>query len=141
MTPFAWTYRIQLAHALKEVGQLREAETQYLDALRAAPSDADLHLQLGHLYRLQGYNTQAGIYYARASHLGLADAHAIEFLSETYAKCPGLGWRYPPSSCDNSELKDMLASLLASDAMRVRLRADTAPTGTLGQLILRYVKP
>jgi len=141
MTPSAWRYRVQLGHALKEIGQSREAEGQYLEALRAAPADADLHLQLGHLYRLQGYDTLSAIYYARAGHFGVSDVHAIEFLNETYAKHPDVGWRYPPSSCDNPELREALAPLLATDEMRDRLRADTAPTGTLEQLIVRYARP
>ena len=141
MTPSAWRYRVQLGHALKEIGQSREAEAQYLDALQAAPTDGDLHLQLGHLYRMLRYDTLTAIYYARAGHLGVSDVHAIEFLNDTYAKYPDVGWRYPPSSCDNPDLREALAPLLATDEMRNRLRADTAPTGTLEQLIVRYARP
>lgn len=147
LAPLAWTYRVQLAHALKDFGQLKEAEVQYLGALEAAPSDADIHLQLGHLNRLLGYEAQAGIFYARAHHLGSLDVHALHFLNETYRDYPDLGWRYPPSACDNPELREILAPLLTTNeessagASSDRLRLVTGPTGTLGQSIVRQVMP
>jgi glycosyltransferase involved in cell wall biosynthesis len=42
---------VQLGHALKESGNLGEAETAYEKSLSLAPEVADTHLQLGHLYK------------------------------------------------------------------------------------------
>jgi Flp pilus assembly protein TadD len=47
-----------------------------LRALRLRRRDDDLHVQLGHLYSLQGDVSQARTYYARAVGLGSRDHHA-----------------------------------------------------------------
>src|SRR5712691_1188095 len=50
---------IQYGHALKESGNLAEAEAAYRQALAYAPKVADSHLQLGRALRLQGKDKEA----------------------------------------------------------------------------------
>lgn len=45
---------VQYGHALKESGQLPEAEAAYRRALSIEPDNADTHLQLGHVRKIQG---------------------------------------------------------------------------------------
>lgn len=57
-----WT---QLGHALKESGNLNDAENAYKKSLELAPSIADTQLQLGHLYkRLKFFSNAIGAYQA-----------------------------------------------------------------------------
>jgi FkbM family methyltransferase len=52
--PEAAAVWVQLGHALKEQGQLEEAEGAYLEALKRDRNSADTFLQLGHLFKLRG---------------------------------------------------------------------------------------
>jgi tetratricopeptide (TPR) repeat protein len=60
---------VQLGHARKEVGQLREAGACYLAALQIEGNSADTYLQLGHLLKITGRPEQARSAYARALEL------------------------------------------------------------------------
>ena len=46
--------RLQLGHALKELGLLEQAETAYWQALALSPRSPEIHLQIGHLFKLKG---------------------------------------------------------------------------------------
>ncbi|MCA0246933.1 MAG: glycosyltransferase [Proteobacteria bacterium] len=60
----AW---VQYGHALKESGSTSEAEAAYLKAAGLAPNDADIQLQLGHLYKVMNLR-RASIWAYRAAH-------------------------------------------------------------------------
>src|SRR6266446_6017103 len=57
---------VQYGHALKESGNLAEAEAAYRQALAYAPKVADSHLQLGRALTLQGKAQEAQASYLRA---------------------------------------------------------------------------
>ena len=57
---------VQYANCLKEAGRYKAAMDGYLKALDIAPTDADAHLQLGHLYKIMNRMTEAIAEYARA---------------------------------------------------------------------------
>lgn len=57
---------VQYGHALKESGNLREAERAYRAAVARDPTAADSHLQLGHVLKLQGKQEEAEAAYLRA---------------------------------------------------------------------------
>jgi len=71
--PPAW---VQYGHALKESGNLPEAETAYRNSLELDADVADTHLQLGHALKIQGKKIEAGIAYLRALVLDPALDHA-----------------------------------------------------------------
>ena len=54
---------------LKDAGRLSEAETVYRAALASAPENPELHLQLGHVFKLQGHRERALAAYRRAADL------------------------------------------------------------------------
>jgi tetratricopeptide (TPR) repeat protein len=60
---------VQLGHARKEVGHLREAEACYLAALDIDGRVADTYLQLGHVLKVEGRTEAARSAYARALEL------------------------------------------------------------------------
>jgi tetratricopeptide (TPR) repeat protein len=76
---------VQYGHALKESGDLAEAENAYRKSLELDPDAADTHLQLGHALKLQGRRIEAGASYFRALALDPALDHASFELRE-------LGW-------------------------------------------------
>jgi tetratricopeptide (TPR) repeat protein len=57
---------IQYGHALKECGDLAQAENAYRTAIAHGPDDADAHLQLGHVLKLRGNTEGAEAAYQRA---------------------------------------------------------------------------
>ena len=67
---------MQYGHALKESGNLPEAETAYRNSLELDADVADTHLQLGHALKIQGKKIEAGIAYLRALVLDPALDHA-----------------------------------------------------------------
>jgi ADP-heptose:LPS heptosyltransferase/tetratricopeptide (TPR) repeat protein len=69
LNPHDGRMRVQLAHMLKEAGDMAGAEQQYLRAAEDLPQDADLALQTGHLYKLAGRPDRAAASYARALQL------------------------------------------------------------------------
>jgi len=72
---------VQLGHALKESGNLGDAETAYKQSLELAPDVADTQLQLGHLYKVSGHFSEALKCYEQAALLNpdLGDAkHEIQ---------------------------------------------------------------
>jgi tetratricopeptide (TPR) repeat protein len=60
---------VQCGHAEKESGEFDRAEQCYLTAKRICDTDSDLHLQLGHLYKLGGRLTEAVEAYQRSIEL------------------------------------------------------------------------
>ncbi len=67
---------VQLGHALKESGNLGDAETAYKQSLELAPDVADTQLQLGHLYKKMRNLSDAIAAYREALKIdnGLLDA-------------------------------------------------------------------
>ena len=61
--PAIW---VQYGHALKESGNISEAENAYRKSLEFDAGVADTHLQLGHALKIQGRRTEAGVAYLRA---------------------------------------------------------------------------
>jgi Flp pilus assembly protein TadD len=57
---------VQLGHALKESGQLFEAEVAYCEAMFLNPRDADLLLNLGHLHKVKGDRDASVDFYRRS---------------------------------------------------------------------------
>lgn len=66
--PHIW---LQLGHALKEQGRLREALQAYLQATSRAPCDADAHVHLAHLYKRLDDDEAAIAHFLRAMHFGI----------------------------------------------------------------------
>src|SRR5579875_1784292 len=54
--PAIW---VQYGHALKEAGNLQEAEEAYKKSIALADRVADTHLQLGHLLKMRGRRDEA----------------------------------------------------------------------------------
>ena len=80
--PSVW---VQYGHALKESGNLPEAESAYRNSLEFDADVADTHLQLGHALKVQGRKIEASLAYLRALALDPALDHASLELK-------GLGW-------------------------------------------------
>lgn len=76
---------VQYGHALKESGELAQAEEAYRRALVIDAGNADTYLQLGHVLKMQRRATRAGKAYLRALQLNPALQHAREELAH-------LGW-------------------------------------------------
>jgi lipopolysaccharide biosynthesis protein/tetratricopeptide (TPR) repeat protein len=76
---------VQYGHALKEFGNLPEAERAYRAAIVRDPSAADPYLHLGHVLKMQGKQEEAEAAYLRAFALDPRLPHPPEALR-------GLGW-------------------------------------------------
>jgi tetratricopeptide (TPR) repeat protein len=76
---------VQYGHALKESGNLGEAEDAYRKSLELDADVADTHLQLGHVLKIQGRKIEARAAYLRALALDPELDHASFELR-------GLGW-------------------------------------------------
>jgi tetratricopeptide (TPR) repeat protein len=76
---------VQYGHALKESGNLGEAEDAYRKSLDLDEDVADTHLQLGHVLKIQGRKIEASAAYLRALTLDPDLKHASFELR-------GLGW-------------------------------------------------
>jgi len=81
-SPAIW---VQYGHALKESGNLPEAENAYRSSLELDGDVADTHLQLGHALKIQGRKIEASAAYLHALALDPALGHASVELK-------GLGW-------------------------------------------------
>src|SRR5579885_23760 len=57
---------VQYGHALKESGNLQQAEEAYKKSIALADRVADTHLQLGHLLKMRGRRDEAAAAYLRA---------------------------------------------------------------------------
>lgn len=66
--------KVQLGHALKEMGDFDGAERLYREFLLGNPRDADIHLQLGHLFNKKGDCATALTFYELAQELAPDDA-------------------------------------------------------------------
>jgi tetratricopeptide (TPR) repeat protein len=76
---------IQYGHALKESGNVAEAEAAYRKSLDLDPDSADAHLQLGHALKIQGRIDEAVAAYFRSMALDPAPRHPRDELI-------ALGW-------------------------------------------------
>jgi glycosyltransferase involved in cell wall biosynthesis len=76
---------VQYGHALKESGNLSDAENAYRKSLELDGGVADTHLQLGHALKIQGRKIEASVAYLRA----LAVDPALE---DAAAELKALGW-------------------------------------------------
>jgi tetratricopeptide (TPR) repeat protein len=76
---------VQYGHALKESGNVAEAETAYRKSLELYPGSADAHLQLGHALKIQGRMDEAVDAYFRSMALDPAPRHPQDELI-------ALGW-------------------------------------------------
>jgi tetratricopeptide (TPR) repeat protein len=65
--------KVQLGHALKEIGDFDAAERMYREFLRNSPDDADIHLQLGHLFNKKDDLITALAFYEQAHKLAPQD--------------------------------------------------------------------
>ena len=79
---------VQYGHALKESGNLGEAEAAYRRALSYDPGDADAHLQLGHVLKLRGKTEEAKASYLRALMFDRLSTEPLRELAD-------LGWFEP----------------------------------------------
>ena len=80
--PAIW---VQYGHALKESGNVSEAENAYRKSIELDPNVADTHLQLGHALKIQGRKIEAGAAYLHALVLDPVLDHASIELRD-------LGW-------------------------------------------------
>lgn len=86
--------RRQLANMLKDSGAHQDAEAEYRLCLREAPDDPDLHLQIGHLYKLWGRPSDSAASYRAAARNGSREAAAeLEALRPDTAPSAGMGRR------------------------------------------------
>ena len=86
--------QVQLGHALKELGRYDEAEAAYRSFLAATPFDADIHLQLGHLFNRQDDPAAALDWYERAQRLAPADAEIARHVATARRRAQRAGlWR------------------------------------------------
>jgi len=76
---------VQYGHALKESGNVAEAETAYRKSIDLDPGSADAHLQLGHAFKIQGRIDDAVGAYFRSLALDPAPRHPRDELI-------ALGW-------------------------------------------------
>jgi len=76
---------VQYGHALKESGNVAEAETAYRKSIDLDPDSADAHLQLGHALKIQGRIDEAVGSYFRSLALDPAPRHPRDELM-------ALGW-------------------------------------------------
>jgi tetratricopeptide (TPR) repeat protein len=81
-SPAVW---VQYGHALKESGNLPEAEDAYRNSLEIDADVADTHLQLGHALKIQGRKIEASAAYLQALALDPA-------LDDAALELKGLGW-------------------------------------------------
>ena len=78
--------KVQLGHALKEMGDFDGAERQYREFLISHPDDADIHLQLGHLFNRKGDPSTALSFYEQAHRLAPEDADIARHVARIYAR-------------------------------------------------------
>jgi len=83
--PNAPEMRVQYGHALKESGNVPEAEAAYRKSINLDPDSADAHLQLGHALKIQGRINEAVGTYFRSLALDPAPRHPRDELI-------ALGW-------------------------------------------------
>jgi len=76
---------VQYGHALKESGNVPEAEAAYRKSINLDPDSADAHLQLGHALKIQGRINEAVGTYFRSLALDPAPRHPRDELI-------ALGW-------------------------------------------------
>ncbi|MBW6526764.1 glycosyltransferase [Sphingomonas sp. RHCKR7] len=95
--------RIQLGHALKEMGALDAALAAYRVALRRRQRDADLLLSIGHVHKLAGRPAEALRWYRRSAELD-GNRHALTELDAL--RHAGVA---PPTTGDRARAVKLLA--------------------------------
>jgi predicted TPR repeat methyltransferase len=80
---------------LKECGDLASAHDAYAEALRLAPADADLHLQLGHLFKVAHRLGDAGAWYEAALALDPSNREAAEHAAWVRQQLGSVAGRMP----------------------------------------------
>ncbi|MFT4115576.1 tetratricopeptide repeat protein [Bradyrhizobium sp.] len=114
--------RVQLGHALKEMGDFEGAEAAYREFLADHPDDADIHLQLGHLFNRKGDLRTAATFYERACALSPGDtdiAHHAANARRNAGRTEVLRRREAAMACVAErkweEARQLLRSLVALD--------------------------
>jgi lipopolysaccharide biosynthesis protein len=125
---------VQYGHALKEIGQLAEAEEAYRTSLAYNWYSADPHVHLGHALKIQGKNREARAAYLQAIALNPS-------LAGAYSEFAQLGW----SEAHLSELQNMLVAQLTSQPtpapLSVEVSRVSADTSFPGALIGSHLEP
>lgn len=86
--------QVQFGHALKELGRYGEAEAAYRRFLEAMPFNADIHLQLGHLFNRQDDPASALHWYERALQLAPTDVEIARHTDTARRRASRMGvWR------------------------------------------------
>ncbi len=92
--PSLWAIWVQYGHALKEQGELAEAESAYRHSLAITPQNCDTWLQLGHVLKLRGKLKHALAAYVRAWEIDpMAHDPQVELAHLTRLDFAGLGPR------------------------------------------------
>lgn len=99
--------RVQLGHALKELGALDEALAAYRGALRRRAPDPDLLLSIGHVHKLAGRGVEALGWYRRSAEID-GNRHALAEIDALVAA--GIA---PPATGDSARLLRLLAPRVA----------------------------
>ena len=83
LAPLNASYRAKLAHTMsKHPPQRRRAERHFIEALRLAPQDAELHVSLGLYYKSFGLKTRADTEFRTALRIDPEHAEARRQLAE-----------------------------------------------------------
>jgi tetratricopeptide (TPR) repeat protein len=141
---------VQCGHAQKESGEFDLAEQCYITARRISGADADLHLQIGHLYKLMGRFGDAARSYQRCLELNatLVDAATELRALEREGRVPVPGGSTPPGGLrENTTFKgppawslQVRAEVIASEEALLRyVRRQNAPT-RLAVLLRAYLR-
>lgn len=69
-------YLVQQGNCLKEAGKPEESLVSYQTAAKIFDDDSDLHLQMGHLFKLMGREIESRFEYQKAFHLDPKNDHA-----------------------------------------------------------------
>lgn len=91
--PEDWAIRVQFGHALKESGNMAEAEKAYRHAVSLAPNEPDPVLQLGYLMQITGRYEDAATQFGRG--LALGSDRADEALAGLNAEIAAAQLRMP----------------------------------------------
>lgn len=83
--PHDFAILVQLGNCAKECGDFLGAHAAYVEALALSAADADLHLQMGHLFKKMGRRRDALRAYATAARLDPASAHAPRELAALHS--------------------------------------------------------
>lgn len=94
--------RVQLAHMLKEAGDLKEAQVHYFTALNQRPADPDLNMQIGHFYWTKGDAAESLRFYELAAQHAPDDAVVQESLRVGRQRAEDAPFRNRIDACMNA---------------------------------------